>query len=473
MKIIILIFYLQFFYFNAVGQYWEGVGEFSSGVRSLFSDSIENKIYIGGTFATIDSSTYNGVAVWDNSLIVSMGSGQDSVCNPFNCPPILDFIKYQNKIFCTTPHTPFDGITNGGIMIWDGNAWSSFEKSFYSFSQIAIIRNMEIIDGDLYFLGDFRYIDSAPINSIVKWNGMEMLNLDFPSPLTLEFSDLTSISLFNNELYVAGNFVAKDTNGNSIQDILKYNGSSWENVAEGLHGSNTVIGDMLVYKNELYVCGLIYESEGNAGDGILKFDGTQWTDVGGSFNSGAILSKLLVYEDELYAFGIFTSVGNGLPTNNIAKWNGERWCTFNYGFNNRIGTAEIHNDKLVIGGGFTMIGEDSIGVLAMAKESLIPYFCDTTTVSSNSISKIDNFTFEIFPNPAQESITIKLDLEKKDNISIELFNSIGQLVYNRNIGSFRGERIEHLNLKKLPSGIFYVKINTSISSETQKIIKSN
>src|SRR5260370_30950689 len=59
---------------------------------------------------------------------------------------------------------------------------------------------------------------------------------------------------------------------------------------------------------------------------IAKWDGNQWSALGGGMNH--VVMALTVFDDgtgpALYAGGTFTTAG-GAPANYIAKWNGTHW----------------------------------------------------------------------------------------------------------------------------------------------------
>lgn len=86
-----------------------------------------------------------------------------------------------------------------------------------------------------------------------------------------------------------------------------------------------------VYNNELYVSGTFYQTQGNVGNFIQRWDGNQWYDVGGGttyelnnpYSNGQI-HDMKVHNNELYIAGIFMYAG-GVPAQDLAKWNGMVW----------------------------------------------------------------------------------------------------------------------------------------------------
>ncbi len=465
-----IFLFLQLLSINGFTQSWNSFGEFSSSVRTIFSDSTDNKLYIGGHFATINNSTYNGIAIIDTLGILPMGTGQDVSCNPFNCSAILDIHRYNNEIWSTTATSPFDGVETGGLIKWDGNSWNSFESNFYNLNNnLAIIRNLEVLENELYILGGISYVDSDTIRGIVKWDGDNISSLNFPFPFDFSFYDLSSAVIFQNELYVAGNILLND-GVNTIHDILKYNGDTWEQVGEGLVGNNTIIGDMEVYKDELYVAGLIYQSEGNLGDGILKFDGENWSDVGGSFNHDALVFDLLIHNDELYAFGNFNFVGN-IPVDNMAKWDGERWCSFPFTFDNRIFSADVHNGDLIIGGAFKKINSDSVSSLAIFNGDLKTDFCDTIIVNTSSTHNYDKYSIDTYPNPTSNYLNITITNKySKEKSTLTIHNSLGQILSQQLIPIFEKEWTHQLDVSSFPSGTYFLTLQNGDGIVSRKFM---
>jgi hypothetical protein len=88
-----------------------------------------------------------------------------------------------------------------------------------------------------------------------------------------------------------------------------------------------------------------------------------------------------------------------------------------------------------------------------------------TWTSIETIKKPKSATF--YPNPSRGKLIVKSDylIEK-----IEVFNSIGQLVYLNQ----PGEITEHeINLNHLPSGSYIIRISNSIETITNKLILNN
>ncbi|MBK8365940.1 MAG: T9SS type A sorting domain-containing protein [Bacteroidetes bacterium] len=182
-----------------------------------------------------------------------------------------------------------------------------------------------------------------------------------------------SMCVFNNELYVGGNFIS--AGGIAANGCAKWNGSNWAAV----NSPGNQIQCMIVYNNELYEGGSM---------GFSKFDGINWIPldsnglfghvehleifnnklyVSGSpgyicewngstlniigFASASVLG-LRGFNSELYVTGYFNNI-NGVPASGIAKWNGSTWSALGNGIlGGTAGSMEVFNNELYVGGGF-------------------------------------------------------------------------------------------------------------------------
>ena len=84
-----------------------------------------------------------------------------------------------------------------------------------------------------------------------------------------------------------------------------------------------------------------------------------------------------------------------------------------------------------------------------------------------------NLSIQVLPNPFTEAvyITFKSKIDNDNHFKISVFNNVGQLVKNESIYQdlfYSGYR---LVMSSLPSGIYFLKINSSKVNEVFKIYK--
>ncbi len=88
------------------------------------------------------------------------------------------------------------------------------------------------------------------------------------------------------------------------------------------------------------------------------------------------------------------------------------------------------------------------------------------TTNPSDIEEQDNQIFNIFPNPSSGQITIETGFLSKQDLTIEVINSLGQIVYTK---SMQISEREELNLNLL-KGIYFVKIYGDDFRKTEKLI---
>ena len=77
---------------------------------------------------------------------------------------------------------------------------------------------------------------------------------------------------------------------------------------------------------------------------------------------------------------------------------------------------------------------------------------------------------DVYPNPANGKATLSIDLLQDENVSIKVYNTIGQLMKEVNAQANSGENKIDLDLNGLTAGVYMVKVNAGKTTSTKKII---
>jgi hypothetical protein len=88
------------------------------------------------------------------------------------------------------------------------------------------------------------------------------------------------------------------------------------------------------------------------------------------------------------------------------------------------------------------------------------------------ISELSNVSyFGIYPNPAHTSATIAFTLEQADNVTVEMFNILGEKVFASEQGKMAaGDHMVAIERNNLKAGIYFVRFTTNSGSVTRKLI---
>ena len=92
---------------------------------------------------------------------------------------------------------------------------------------------------------------------------------------------------------------------------------------------------------------------------------------------------------------------------------------------------------------------------------------ETLSVGDLSIDK----EIKLYPNPAESSTILHLNLRQSSNINIEIFNILGQSVFQNKHTLSSGEQKIEMPMDNLPSGTYFAKIKIDNSVFVKRIIK--
>ena len=82
----------------------------------------------------------------------------------------------------------------------------------------------------------------------------------------------------------------------------------------------------------------------------------------------------------------------------------------------------------------------------------------------------DEFIFDIYPNPAVESLNVVFTVNKPQDVKILLFNNLGQIVLERNFNDFVGQFQENISLSKFARDVYYFQLETNDGIQVEKLV---
>lgn len=214
------------------------------------------------------------------------------------------------------------------IAKWNGSTWSALGSGLVNNNNSIMSIDAMVVDsaGNLYVGGYFSNSGGVAVNNIAKWNGSTWSALG--SGLTSSVEALAVDSVGN--LYAGGQFTAAGgSNGNYI---AKWNGTSWSSLGTGMNGVVDALA--LDASGKLYAGGSFTTAGGVSANYIARWDGNSWNSLGGGMNS-IVYALTFDSNGTLYAGGSFTSAG-GVSANRIAKWSGTTWSALGSGPTNSV-----------------------------------------------------------------------------------------------------------------------------------------
>ncbi|MGP1309600.1 MAG: hypothetical protein ACTS27_05325 [Phycisphaerales bacterium] len=223
----------------------------------------------------------------------------------------------------------------------------------------------------LYVAGPFRVAGGMDVNGVARWDGQSWSGLG--SGLDNAGDQINALAVFDDgsgpALYAAGRFTSID--GLAVNNIARWDGESWSAVGSGLTGGFSRALTLEVFDDgsgpALYAGGEFTEAGGLPARNLARWDGSSWSDVGGSVDTiGATVRALEVFDDGsgpvLVIGGLFNRVG-GVSAWSLAEWDGVSWSELGAGlaqFSSEVYALLSHHDRvnqtLYVGGEIEQAG---------------------------------------------------------------------------------------------------------------------
>ena len=197
------------------GKNWSAMGR---GINDniLAMQLYKGELYVAGEFDTVDNKPFNYIAKWNGKEWQSVGQGTDRT--------IYSLQVFNDELYAGGCFTTADNTNALGIAKWNGNKWTSVDKGM-NVAEMGSVGHLTTYSHELYAGGLFDSVANIQANGIAKWNGKYWQPLDkgldnFIDSLPV-FSSVDALSVFGNDLFIAGDFL--DTvNNKSTNKIVRW-----------------------------------------------------------------------------------------------------------------------------------------------------------------------------------------------------------------------------------------------------------
>ena len=207
--------------------------------------------------------------------------------------------------------------------------------------------------GNLYVGGVFTTIGNTTAHCIAKWDGREWSTLGRGMDYAVQAFAFGA----DGSVYASGAFIwASNNNGAVVTSpgIAKWDGEQWSDVgggvSEGLFGGYFFVHALAVWGTDLYAGGFFAGMGGVTARYIARWDGNSWSPVGSGMDD--IVYELTTFSGNLIAGGSFLYAG-GTQTRYVARWNGSSWSALAGGLNYGVNGLAVSGTNLYVGGNFS------------------------------------------------------------------------------------------------------------------------
>ena len=319
------------------GSTWSGLG---GGVFRFLEVMVVSgaDLYAAGKLTQADGQSVNNIAVWNGSSWSGLGDGV--ISSDESILTIVTSIAAEGSdVYVGGDFNTAGGVSVSNIAWWNGASWSNMGGGLANGEGDVSVLGIEVNSQGLVFVGgSFDSAGTANVENIAMWNGTDWSEVstgvfggDNPS--------ISAMALSNNgDLYVGGNFenAGFDTtfvldssgviidslteiNDLVVNNIARWNGTSWSNLGEGLSGGasptpTTItiddVGMVYVMGNFITVGGAV-----DAEIGVYDPSTQNWSglDLMGGPND---VTQIEANGTDLYAIENFIS---------LWRWNGAVW----------------------------------------------------------------------------------------------------------------------------------------------------
>lgn len=457
-------------------QEWEFLGEFNPNayrILTIFPDTIDDKLYIGGNFASVDDAVGRNIAMFDGAQFHSMTEGINACWN-YGCRGVASIIRYKGDIVASLVRSAtFEAIPQvRGIGRWDGTQWLPMQEGLGS-GYNPVNGNYDpgtaygvALDGDtLYCAGYFSEVGSVPATGLAAWDGTSWRTFGVEEILSegYDYMLATSVAKYKGSVYVGGNFWVT-IDGQEYRDIARHDGTAWRPVGNGLASGESNVHDMAVFKDKLYIGGFF---QGEQGYSIASWDGEHWDDLnGGVCNFGGAVDGFFVTDDKLYVVGYFECIG-GIEADNIATWDGSKWCSVGHAdFDRPLHTVAVWRDTIYVGGSFLAIDGQPGRFLARYVGDHSGEVCSALASSvSGDVSPLAHIS--VSPNPAKNRVELRLEEYVEEKLVFSVSDALGRRIWADETHTGRAE----LSVSDWPPGIYYVQVTSGIRAAMAAFFK--
>ncbi len=272
--------------------------------------------------------------------------------------------KVDNKIYVCGGFLSVNGNTDfKNIARWNprNNTWEQIPGIDYTHENFIRCMVQDEI-GNLYIGGDFSSIAGLPTGRVAKFNietqTWESLKDDNFLPEEQvrgpESGGVYAIAYSQNYVYIGGHvFNSTDP---ALLYIRRYNtiNKTWESVGQGVDAKVSAL--TTDDAGNIFAAGIFTKAGNTDANNIAKWNGNSWEALAEGTN--AAVYDIKFYNGNIYVAGAFTKVGNNIRSQGIAKWNGNSWEAMGEGIDNSgispsvYGIAIAENGKIYIGGFF-------------------------------------------------------------------------------------------------------------------------
>ena len=317
-----------------------------------------NRVYVAGSFSVAGNVLANDIAMWDGIRWSTLGLGLNDHVTTLA-------VDGRGNLYAAGAFTQAGGKPALHIARWNGQEWFSLGNG----TDDEVMAVAVSPTGDVFVGGVFNSAGGVEAHRIARWDGISWSALDSGiSSSNSSFSVVLAISFDRfGYVYAGGKFNQADNQ--PANNIARWDGSNWSALGTGLMGQGGVLTSVNSLASDgrgnLYAGGRFSTAGGISVNNLAKWNGDEWSDVGGGVqstkNSPILVKSIIADGNDIYISGYF-DVAGGTPVASAAKWNGLSFENLKGGFQYEqfiyyvYGMALDRDGRIFAVGSFTVAG---------------------------------------------------------------------------------------------------------------------
>lgn len=344
------------------GGLWKTMNYGANNGVVCFAIGKKGEIYAGGFFTIVNNNALavdplraaNNIAMWDGTKWNALGNGLNAQVKDIAVAP-------NGDLYAVGQFTVAGVVAANYVAKWDGSAWSALGSG--ASAQLTCVDVAP--NGDVYIGGTFTSAGGITVHNVARWDGAWHSMGNYIG-LNSGLFDI-KVSRDGTKVYIAGAFTDEfGLAANNLKKVCYYDPATNLFVRMGIVNgfNNDCYGIMESKSGKVYVGGQFTAYGATVIKGAAVWNGNSWYPFGSgsgfanlSSMSAAIVRKFHEFSDgSLLAFGNFLFI-DGIPTLNIALWNGSVWSIFDSdGLGGNDGNAVIDSEDGVYLGAASPVG---------------------------------------------------------------------------------------------------------------------
>ncbi len=442
---------------------WEDIGLNLSpyrNVRSVYVDTLEDQLIFGGVYLEeVNGQSSCPVFTWSPSGGANILAPYDFSIMPVRVA--TDIIRIGDSLVI---------IGQNMMAIYTDSVWHTVTE--HDQSSLQQIIPYPYGEGYLIANGFTRTLMGDTVGALMYWDG-DSLYEEFESISDyIGEGGIYDVIDYQGELYVSGN--GSTLSGGIMNEILRWTGTEWTDVDGGITDVSKMggVNAMVEYQGDLYFGGIFTQADHSGESHIARWNGSEWLPVGGGVYPHPLsqsIFSMVVHDGYLYVAGQFDEVG-GVPAKSVARWDGTEWCGCGSYIDGDIRDITFYHDTLYIVGAFNYIDGDSIAKVARYIGEDFADTCGTTLYSALSSVRAPSEEVRVYPNPAVDEVFLELPVPSGQNIQVEVYTSTGVLMETTALRP-QGKNRLVMDVVGWRSGFYLIRIETDEEIYTASFFK--